>query len=136
MKKKKMNLKANELVGSIELDEYRLSSFQGINKKVVKILKKNGINTAKQLLDIGYTKKGRKKLCESTGIEMKYINELIKLSDLARITGVKKIRARLYYTSGLDTLEKIAACDAEKLRRISSEFIRESGFDGTPPTPK
>ena len=61
---------------------------------------------------------------------------MVKLSDLARITGVKKIRARLYYEAGLDTLEKIAECDADAIRKITSEFIEKSNFDGAPPTPK
>ena len=114
--KKQMRLKANELVGSIELDQYRLSAFQGINKECVSQLRNIGIKTARQLLDIGQTKDGREKLTETTGIPKKHILELVKLSDLARIPGVKKIRARLYYESGLDTLDKIAKCNAEELR--------------------
>ena len=38
------------------------------------------------------------------------------------LPGVKKIRARLYYEAGLDTLEKMAACDPEGLRKISAEY--------------
>jgi hypothetical protein len=133
---KQMVLKANELVGSMELDQYRLSAFQGINKEFVNKLKNNGIKTAGQLLNDGYTRKGRNALSKTTEIPKAYLLELVKLSDLARIPGVKKIRARLYYESGLDTLAKIAECNAEQLRKISSEYIKKSGFDGVPPTPK
>jgi len=134
--KKQMFLKANELMGSIGLDQYRLSTFPGINKGFVNKLENIGIKTARQLLDIGHTKDGREKLFKATGIPKKHILELIKLSDLARITGVKKIRARLYYESGLDTLEKMAKCDPEELRKISAKYIKNSGFDGVPPKPK
>lgn len=131
-----MLLKAKELVGSAELEQYKLSDFHGIDKDCIKTLKINGFKTAKQLLDIGYTKKGRKKLSEATGIAQDFILELVKLSDLARIPGVKKIRARLYHDAGLDTLVKMAKCDTDKLIKISKDFIEKSGLNGVPPTPK
>ena len=62
--------------------------------------------------------------------------DIVKLSDLARIPGVKKVRARLYYEAGLDTLEKMAACDTEELRKISAEYIKKTSIKGIPPTPK
>jgi len=52
------------------------------------------------------------------------------------LPGVKKIRARLYYEAGLDTLEKMAACDPEGLRKISAEYIKKTSFKGVPPTTK
>ncbi|MGD9369453.1 MAG: DUF4332 domain-containing protein [Desulfobacteraceae bacterium] len=131
-----MLLKAKELVGSAELERYKLSDFHGIDKDCITTLKNNGFKTAKQLLDIGYTKKGRKKLSEATGLAQDFILELVKLSDLARIPGVKKIRARLYHDAGLDTLVKMAKCDTDKLIKISKDFIEKSGFNGVPPTPK
>jgi hypothetical protein len=109
---------------------------QALNKEFVSKLNNIGIKTARQLLDIGQTKDGREKLYKTTGVQKKHILELVKLSDLARIPGVKKIRARLYYESGLDTLEKIAKCDAEELRKISAEYVQKSDFNGMPPTPK
>lgn len=123
-------------MGSIELDQYRLSAFQRVNKEFINKLENIGIKTERQLLDIGHTKDGREKLFKATGIPKKHILELVRLSDLARITGVKKIRAGLYYESGLNTLEKMAKCDPEELRKISAEYIKKSGFDGVPPTPK
>lgn len=136
LKKKQLVLKANELMGLIELDKYKLNDFQGINKKFVEKLNKNKIKTARQILEIGYTKDGRKELSKTTNIPVENILELVKLSDLARIPGVKKIRARLYYESGLDTLEKIAVCDAEELRKISAKCIKKLSLNSVPPTPK
>jgi hypothetical protein len=60
----------------------------------------------------------------------------VKLSDPARIPGVKKVRARLYYEAGFDTLAKMATCDPEKLIKISAGFIKKTDFKGIPPTPK
>jgi hypothetical protein len=59
----------------------------------------------------------------------------VQLSDLARIPGVKRIRARLYFDAGLDTMAKIAACDIEQLRKRTSDFIQRTHFNGIPPTP-
>jgi hypothetical protein len=87
-------------------------------------------------LEIGYTKEGRNKLSKITNIPVDSILELVKLSDLARIPGVKKVRARLYYEAGLDTLEKITVCDTEELRKISAEYIKKTSFKGVPPTKK
>jgi hypothetical protein len=42
-------------------------------------------------------------LSEKTGIFVERILELVKLSDLVRIPGVKGIRARLYFHAGLET---------------------------------
>jgi len=136
LNKKQMVLKAKGLMGLIELRTYKLKDFQGINRKNIEKLNRNGVKTAKQILEIGYTKEGRKKLSKKTNIPVDSILELVKLSDLARIPGVKKIRARLYYEAGLDTLEKMAVCDNNELRKISVEHIKKSSFEGIPPTPK
>ena len=134
--KKPMVLKAKELMGLIKLDTYKLKNFQGINKDNIEKLNRNGIKTARQILEIGYTKEGRNKLSKITNIPVDSILELVKLSDLARIPGVKKVRARLYYEAGLDTLEKMIVCDTEELRKISAEYIKKTSFKGVPPTKK
>jgi hypothetical protein len=134
--KKQMVLKTKEIMGRIKLGTYKLKDFQGTNRTDIEKLNNNGIKTAAQILEIGYTKEGRNQLSKLTNIPVDSILELVKLSDLARIPGVKKIRARLYYEAGLDTLAKMATCDTEKLIKISAEFIKKTGFKGIPPTPK
>ena len=64
-------------------------------------------------------------LCASVA---KVILELVKMSDLARIRG-KSVRARLYYDAGVGTVEKMARCDAKKLRAMLIDFVQK-GFDG------
>jgi len=123
--KKPMVLKAKELMGLIKLDTYKLKNFQGINKDDIEKLNRNGIKTAKQLLETGCTKEDRERLSKIADMPLDHILELVKLSDLARIPGVKKVRARLYYEAGLDTLEKISVCDTEELRKISAEHIKK-----------
>jgi hypothetical protein len=58
------------------------------------------------------------------------------LSDLARLPGVKGIRARLYYDAGVDCVEKMAACETEALLALTAEFVERTGFNGIAPLPK
>jgi hypothetical protein len=44
------------------------------------------------------------------------IVELIKLSDLCRISDIKGVRTRLLFDTGFDTIEKIAVQDPEEMR--------------------
>jgi hypothetical protein len=75
-------------------------------------------------------------LAKESGVPLGNIIELLKLSDLARIPGLKKVRARLYYEAGLDTLEKITGWDPEEMRQMFNEFIKQTGLDGIASLPK
>ena len=88
------------------------------------------------MLEFGKTKSQKKDLSEKTGIDKKSILELVKLSDLARIPGLKKIRARLYFDAGLDTVEKIAQYETEELIHVLKDFIQTTGFKGIAPVSK
>lgn len=125
-----------ELIGMLYMETYKLRDFRGVRTESIEKLASEGIKTAKQMLDAGKTKTERQKLAEETGVRVEEILELVKLSNLARIPGVKQIRARLYYDAGLDTLEKIAEWDPQKLREMLKVFIKKSGFDGSAPLPK
>lgn len=61
--------------------------------------------------------------------------ELVKLSDLSRIPGVKGVRARLYYDAGVDTLEKLAAWEPEALLEMVIDFVDQTRFEGIAPFP-
>ena len=63
-----------------------------------------------------------------------YILELVKLSNLARIGGLKKKRARLFYDAGLDTLDKTVVWNAKEFTEMLSEFVKMTGFDGRAPS--
>jgi hypothetical protein len=69
-------------------------------------------------------------------VPLDVVLELVKLSDLARIPGLKNIRARLYYDAGVDCIEKLAAWNAEELRAMLVDFVEETGFEGIAPWPK
>jgi hypothetical protein len=72
-------------------------------------------------------------MVDATGIPLQTIVELVKLSDLARIPGIKGIRARLYHDAGVDTVEKMAGWEPEELRAMLLEFVERTGFEGIAP---
>ena len=87
------------------------------------------------MLYAGLNKPKRKELSRNTGIPLEDVLELVKRSDQARIGGHKKVRARLYHEAGLDTIDKMAACDPTEMRQRLADFIQKTGFKGIPPTP-
>ncbi|MFX0168975.1 MAG: DUF4332 domain-containing protein [Candidatus Hodarchaeota archaeon] len=122
---------ANEILGIISLEALELKHFAGANPKVTKTLASHDIRTAAQLLAITRTKAAREQLAEEVNLPETAILELVKLSNLARIPGLKQKRARLFYDAGLDTLAKIAAYDDPKeLVTFFASFVERSGFDG------
>ncbi|MFP3897955.1 MAG: DUF4332 domain-containing protein [Dehalococcoidia bacterium] len=115
---------------------FKLKSFLWVNQAHLSRLKAIGIVDIRQMIESGNTPAARRELAENTGVPPEGILELVKLSDLARVTGVKGIRARLYHDAGLDTLEKIASLDVHELIDACIHFVEGTGFPGIPPTPK
>lgn len=115
---------------------FPLKDFRGINPAYLGKLAALGIRNVKKMLEAGLTRKGREELSAKTGIPAETILELVKMSDLARIRGVKSVRARLYYDAGIDTVEKMAKCEPKKLRAMLIDFVQKTGFDGIAPLPK
>ena len=119
----------------IERRPFPMREFRGINSEYVEKLAAVGVRNVKQMLEIGKTERGRAALSEETGVAGEVILELVKLSDLARIPGVKGIRARLYHDAGIDTIEKLAEWEPEELREMVAEFVERTGFEGIAPLP-
>ncbi len=129
------SLRWNERVTSSEAP-LKLKEFQGINIADLIKLENAGIRNARDMLKAGQTPVERKELSAKTGVPAAVILELVKLSDLARIQGVKGIRARLYYDAGIDTMEKMAKWDPAELREMLKTFVEKTGFRGIAPLPK
>ena len=128
---------ANELRGQrIKGKPFDLKKFRGVNPEHVNKLSFIGTKNVKQMLDSGKTRVSRQNLSEKTGIPLEAIIEFVKLSDLARIPGIKGIRARLYFDAGVDTVEKMAEWNPKELREMCIEFVERTGFDGIAPLPK
>jgi predicted flap endonuclease-1-like 5' DNA nuclease len=115
---------------------FPLKDFRGVGQNHVVKLAAVGIVNVEQMLEAGRTPEARQRLAEETGVPLEAILELVKLSDLARITALREVRARLYYDAGADTPEKIARWEPEDLRKMLAEFVARTGFAGIAPLPK
>ncbi|MFZ2097676.1 MAG: DUF4332 domain-containing protein [Anaerolineales bacterium] len=115
---------------------FKLRDFRGVDHEVIAKLAAVGIKNAEQMLTAGRTRESRTTLAKQVGIPLEALLELVKLSDLSRLPGVKGIRARLYYAAGVDTVEKLAAWEPEALLAETSDFVQKTGFEGIAPLPK
>jgi len=132
-----------ELASSIREQEiaqtrqaFKLRKFRGVDLEAIAKLEAVGIVTAEHMLAAAKTPEAREQLSDQTGVALPIILELVKLSDLSRLGGIKAIRARLYYDAGLDTPEKFADWEPQALRQMLLEFVERTGFDGIAPLPK
>ena len=115
---------------------FKLREFRGVSPEDIVKLEAIGIVTVEDMLAAGATCDARQRLADRTGVPLKTILELVQLSDLSRLGGVKSVRARLYYDAGLQTPAKLAQWEPEPLREMLVEFVARSGFDGIAPLPK
>ena len=92
---------------------FKLRDFRGIHPDVIAALDAQRIKNADQLLNAGRTRQQRASLAKATGIPEDAILEPVKVADLARLPGVKGIRARLYYDARVDSVEAMAGWEPE-----------------------
>ena len=114
----------------------KLREFRGLNASHIARLEEIGIRNTGQMLSAGRTTEDRARIARQAGIPEEVVLELVKLSDLARLPGVKGIRARLYYDAGVDCVEKLAEYEPEALLVLTTTFVQRTGFDGIAPLPK
>jgi len=125
----------NERVISSETP-LKLGEFRGVSVADLAKLEHAGIRNVNDMIKAGQTSAKRKELSAKTGVSVATILELVKLSDMSRIQGVKGIRARLYYDAGIDTMEKMAKWNPIELREMLTKFVEKTGFNGIAPLPK
>ncbi|HEX6384507.1 MAG TPA: DUF4332 domain-containing protein [Anaerolineae bacterium] len=114
---------------------FPLKEFRGVDLAHIDRLASAGIVNVDQMLMAGSTPEARQQLAAKTGVPLAAILELVKLSDLSRLGGLKSVRARLYYDAGADTVEKIACWEPEELQAMLAKFVVSTGFDGIAPLP-
>jgi hypothetical protein len=114
---------------------FMIKNFRGVNPEYIAKLDVLYIENRDQMIDAGRKPQLREDLAAQTGIPLESILELVTLSDLARLGGVRRVRARLYHDAGL-TPEVIAAWEPEALHQMLVEFVGRTKFDGIAPQPK
>lgn len=129
-----MEMRVNEWMEYLQNETRKLGEFLKVNKDSVKKLSAVGITTVNQLLRAGNTREKLLAISEKSGASQASVMELFKLSNLSRLPGLKKVRGRLFYEAGLDTLAVIAAREPEEVNQILEDYIDKTGFEGTAPT--
>jgi hypothetical protein len=115
---------------------FLLRKFKEVNPEYVAQLEALGIKQAGQMLSLGQTPMMRTLIATMVEIPETAVVELVKLSDLSRLPGVKGTRARLYYAAGVDSVEKLAAYEPKELLAVTAEYVHQTGFEGIAPLPK
>lgn len=129
-----MRARATELrQARIKGTPFPLRGFMGVDPGHVERLAGAGVKNVDEMLEAGRTPEGRRRLSEDSGVPGEAVLELVKLSDLARIRGIKGVRARLYKDAGVDTVEKMAGWDPAVLRARLVEWVERTGFEGVAP---
>lgn len=114
---------------------FLLVNFLGVDPRVASTLAAQGLENCDQLLEAARTPVLRQFLVKQTGLSLETILELVNLSDLARLRGVRRVRARLYHDAGL-TPAAIASWEPQALRAMLVDWVEQHDFEGIPPLPK
>lgn len=114
---------------------FKLRQFRGVNQQATRRLADIGIRSTDQLLAKAITPADRENLAMRATVPPSALEELVRLSDLARVPGLKSIRARLYLDAGIRSVETLATWDADELFPVLAGFFAESDCDGLPPLP-
>jgi len=115
---------------------FKLKNFMGVQSEHIDQLADLGIKDVAVMMEKGRTPSLRKELAKKSGLDIKVIEEFVRLSDLTRIPGVKGIRARLYYDAGFDSCKKISISTQKEILEVTRKFVEETGFAGIAPLPK
>lgn len=119
----------------ITRNPFKLKDFRDVNPKTIAKLEDHGIRTSDQMLQAGATPAARQELSTAAGVPIVDILELVQLSDLSRIPGVKGIRTHLYHQAGITSINTMAEYEPEQLLEVTRQYVRESGFEGIAPLP-
>ena len=96
---------------------YKVEKIEGVGPKYAEKLSKAGITNTKQLLDKAATRKARKELATTTGVDETLILKWANMSDLMRIKGVGEEFSELLEVAGVDTVKELAKRRPDNLRQ-------------------
>ena len=119
----------------VEQTPFRLRQFRGVDQNTTDRLAAAGIRSVEDLLKVGMTGPERTSLAAQADVPIAEVEELVRLADLARIPGLKSIRARLYLDAGIRSVSDLAGWDTDALVARLRNFVAETGFDGIAPLP-
>jgi hypothetical protein len=108
-----------------------LKKFPGTDSKNIEALENIGIKNTKQLFNQVKIMEEIDPFSNSTSIPTEKLNELISLSDLARLYGVGPVFARIIYDVGIDSVKTFIEYSAEEFIRIYENKTHKKADFGT-----
>lgn len=119
----------NEPYGKLLYGLLKFHRFKTIKLKKVEAFNEyleafDGISTVQELLISGRDSSSRLELSEMTGIPIDELQDLISMTDMMRLPGVKNIRAGLYVSAGFKTISDIASSDVDGVRKQIGDCIK------------
>ncbi|WP_457678339.1 DUF4332 domain-containing protein [Thermovibrio sp.] len=88
---------------------------EGIGKTYGKKLREMGIKTVEELLEVGSTPQGRKKISQALGVSESRVLDWVNKADLMRIKGIGKEYSDLLEAAGVDSATELARRNPENL---------------------
>ncbi len=108
----------------------RLDKFPNVPTRYLERLDSAGIRNSRQLFVAAQNKGWRERFAQETDIPLDPLNELIGLSDLARIYGVGPVFARIIFDVGIKSVKEFVECTAEDFIRIYEEQTQKKADFG------
>ncbi len=119
----------------VEEAPFRIRGFRGVDLDHVAVLEKAGLGSAPVLLEAAATPSSRLAVSDRHRVPLEVVEELARLCDLARIRGIKGIRARLYLDAGVGSVPDLSRWVPERLHAHLLAWVASTGFEGIPPRP-
>ncbi|MCP3926907.1 MAG: DUF4332 domain-containing protein [Desulfobacterales bacterium] len=102
-------------INSFKPNPLNFNKIPDITSAILKKLEKMGIKNTRKLFNKIKTKEDRKEFSEQSGISVEDLLELVKLTDLSRVKWIGPIFSRLFYESGVDTVNKMTKAEPKEL---------------------
>jgi len=94
-------------------------------------LRSTGITSQYQMINAGFTPNARRELANRTGIQLDALVEMVKFCDIYRMgSNLAHIRIVIYYDMGLDTWQKWAEQDADRIITMFKDYINRYALEG------
>lgn len=113
---------------------YKIEAIEGIGQVYAAELRRIGVDTTDDLLEMGATRAGRKELAEKTGISPSLIMKFVNHADLFRVKGVAGQFAELLEAAGVDTVKEFRHRVAANLRPKMEEVNERRHICGRVPS--
>ena len=134
IRKEQMHMLADSLKWEVHHKPLKLKEIVGVDSEHAARLEGLGVVDVKDILREGRTYDARVSLAQRAEVPLGSVLSLVKMAELSRIAGVGAQRTRLYHDAGYDTLKKLARADSEDMRAYLTDWVKETGFEGAPPT--